>query len=239
MNGSLSLVNSMGDAISKAEITGVDIIICPPAIFLGKLQDFVKSIKNIHIGAQNCYFGENGAYTGELSASMLQQFGCKYVIIGHSERRSLFAESSELVAKKVASALMAGVTPIICFGETKEERDTGHTFDVIKSQLAPIIQGVEVNDLTKCIIAYEPIWAIGTGITATSAQAEEVHSFIRAEFTALDKNVAEKISILYGGSVKPDNAKELFSQSNIDGGLIGGASLKEVDFISICKAAER
>ena len=191
---------------------------------------------NLKLGAQNMYFEDNGAFTGEVSASMLKSAGCEYVILGHSERRTIFGETDELINKKIKKALSAGLIPIFCVGELLSERETGITNDVIKRQLLDGLNGVSDEEMKKVIIAYEPIWAIGTGKTATPAQAQEVHEFIR-DLIEIDYSleIANDVTIQYGGSVKPDNAKELLSQKDIDGALVGGACLKAESFLGIIK----
>ena len=209
-------------------------IICAPSIHLHSLAKLGGTA--VSIGAQNCHQKESGAYTGEISAKMVKSVGCEYVIIGHSERRQYFAESDELLAEKTVIALQNGLTPLFCIGETLDERNNGSYFDVLKSQLVNGVFGLSSADFSKVVIAYEPVWAIGTGLTASSEQAQEVHAFIRKEIAAqYDAAVAEETSILYGGSCNPKNAAELFAQADIDGGLIGGASLKSRDFLDIIK----
>ncbi|RZL17899.1 MAG: triose-phosphate isomerase [Pedobacter sp.] len=209
-------------------------IICAPFIHLHSLAKLGGSA--VSIGAQDCHQKESGAYTGEISAKMVKSVGCEYVIIGHSERRQYFAESDELLAEKTVIALQNGLTPLFCIGETLDERNNGSYFEVLKSQLVNGVFGLSSADFSKIVIAYEPVWAIGTGLTASSEQAQEVHAFIRKEIAAqYDAAVAEETSILYGGSCNPKNAAELFAQADIDGGLIGGASLKSRDFLDIIK----
>ncbi|WGQ09266.1 triose-phosphate isomerase [Pedobacter gandavensis] len=209
-------------------------IICSPFIHLNSLAQLGG--ETVKIGAQNCHQNESGAYTGETSAKMIKSVGCEYVIIGHSERRQYFAETDELLAQKTVIALQNGLTPLFCIGETLDERNNGSYFDVLKSQLVNGVFGLEPADFAKIVIAYEPVWAIGTGLTASSEQAQEVHAFIRAEIaTKYGIDIAEGTSILYGGSCNPKNAAELFAQTDIDGGLIGGASLKSRDFTDIVK----
>jgi triosephosphate isomerase len=209
-------------------------IICAPSIHLHSLAKLGGTA--VSIGAQNCHQKESGAYTGEISAKMIKSVGCEYVIIGHSERRQYYAESDELLAEKTVIALQNGLTPLFCIGETLDERNNGSYFDVLKSQLVNGVFGLSATDFSKVVIAYEPVWAIGTGLTASSEQAQEVHAFIRKEIAAqYDSAVAEETSILYGGSCNPKNAAELFAQADIDGGLIGGASLKSRDFLDIIK----
>ena len=209
-------------------------IICAPSIHLNSLAKLGGTA--VSVGAQNCHQKESGAYTGEISAKMVKSVGCEYVIIGHSERRQYFAETDELLAEKTVITLQNDLTPIFCIGETLDERNNGSYFEVLKSQLVNGVFGLSSEDFSKIVIAYEPVWAIGTGLTATSAQAQEVHAFIRKEIAAqYDAEIADNTTILYGGSCNPKNAAELFAQNDIDGGLIGGASLKSRDFTDIVK----
>jgi triosephosphate isomerase len=207
-------------------------IICAPFIHLNSLVKLGG--ETVKIGAQNCHQNESGAYTGEISAKMIKSVGCEYVIVGHSERRQYFAESDALLAEKTKIALANGLTPIFCIGETLDERNNGNFFEILKGQLENGLFNLSADDFSKVVIAYEPVWAIGTGLTATSAQAQEVHEFIRAELAGkYGEAAADATSILYGGSCNPKNAAELFAQKDIDGGLIGGASLKSRDFADI------
>jgi triosephosphate isomerase len=191
----------------------------------------------LKLGAQNVSEHEKGAFTGEVAPAMLTDVGCSHVIVGHSERRALYGESSVQVAAKFAAALEAGLTPILCVGETIEQREAGETEAVVKEQLDAVLDTAGVAALGRAVVAYEPVWAIGTGLTATPEQAQDVHRFIRAEVVARDEAVAEALQILYGGSVKGENAAGLFGMADIDGGLIGGASLKAGDFLAIANAA--
>jgi triosephosphate isomerase (TIM) len=212
---------------------GVEVAVCPPFTGLLVAQDELQT-SHIKLGAQNCYVGETGTFTGEVSATMLADLGCTYVILGHSERRTIFAEGDELIAKKVRSALDAGLHVILCIGETESERTNNATEAVLAKQIAgSLATATSAENIT---IAYEPVWAIGTGKTATPEMAQDAHKFIRAEL-AKKFGDATNIRILYGGSVKPENARTLFSQPDIDGGLIGGASLDAAQFISIIEAA--
>ena len=208
-----------------------DIVLCVPYVDIATAVEAAKGT-NIHIGAENVHFAESGAYTGEISADMLLELGVEYVIIGHSERRQYFAETDETVNKRTLTALKKGLIPIVCVGETLEERETGKTEEVLKRQ---IVEGLkDVEDLTKLVIAYEPVWAIGTGKTATSEQANETIGFIRKTLAEIFcPNCANEVRIQYGGSMKPGNAKELMAMDEIDGGLIGGAALKAADFSAI------
>ena len=215
-----------------------DIIFCAPYVDIAPAMEAAKG-SNIKIGAENVHFEEKGAYTGEVSAKMLTSMGVEYVIIGHSERRQYFAETDETVNKRTKAALAAGLKPIVCVGELLWERECNITEEVIARQIKLDFFGIEAEDLKKCVIAYEPVWAIGTGKTATADQAEEVCAFIRATLAKLyGADVAEAITIQYGGSMNAANAAELVSKKNVDGGLIGGASLKAADFTTIIKAAE-
>lgn len=225
------IVNMVRDEKKGDQIT----VICSPYIHLNSLAKLGGGV--VKVGAQNCHQNDRGAYTGEISAGMIKSVGCDYVIIGHSERRQYFAENDELLSQKTVKVLENGLTPIFCIGETLDERNNGSYFDVLKAQLDHGVFGLNAADFSKIVIAYEPVWAIGTGLTATSDQAQEVHAFIRKEIAAKYNNeIADDTSILYGGSCNPKNAAELFAQNDIDGGLIGGASLKSRDFVDIVKA---
>ncbi|MFT3960223.1 triose-phosphate isomerase [Propionivibrio sp.] len=216
----------------------VAVAVCVPFPYLAQAQS-VLSGTPVAWGAQNLSEQAQGAFTGEVSAAMLQDFGCRYVLVGHSERRSIFGESDKLVAEKFAAALASGLRPVLCVGETLEQRDAGKTLEVVSAQIDAVLNRVGVAAFSGAVVAYEPVWAIGTGRTATSAQAQEVHAAIRAQIAKADAKVADGLQILYGGSVKPGNAAELFAMPDIDGGLIGGASLVAADFLSICTAAGR
>jgi triosephosphate isomerase len=225
------IVNMVKDEKKGTQIA----IICAPYIHLNSLSKLGGD--NVKIGAQNCHQNESGAFTGEISAKMIKSVGCEYVIIGHSERRQYFAESDDLLLEKTKTALANNLLPIFCIGETLDERNNGSYFDVLKSQLINGLFELSTEDFSKVVIAYEPVWAIGTGLTASSDQAQEVHAFIRKELAVkYGQSVADDTSILYGGSCNPKNAAELFAQEDIDGGLIGGASLKSRDFVDIIKA---
>ncbi len=220
-----------------ADVRDVDIVVCPVYVSLSTVYDLIKDT-NIALGAQDCFWEEKGAYTGEVSAPMLKDVGASYVVIGHSERRQYFGETDEWVNKKTRAALKAGLTPIVCVGERLEEREVGRTIDVISRQLEGGFAGFDKGQIGGCVIAYEPVWAIGTGKTATPEQAQEVHSFIRGWLKDnYGEEVADKVRIQYGGSVKPANARSLLTQPDIDGALVGGASLKAEDFAEIVKAA--
>lgn len=206
-----------------------------PAVFLSDVQQSLQG-SAIAWGGQNAHSADSGAFTGETSLGMLKEFGCQYVLVGHSERRTLFGETDAVVAEKVAAALAAGVTPMLCIGETLEERESGVTAEVCRRQLQAVLDAVGVAGFRNLVIAYEPVWAIGTGKTASPEQAQEVHADLRAFLAAADAEMAEKIQILYGGSVKAASAAELFAMPDIDGGLVGGASLQVEEFVGICNA---
>jgi len=222
----------------KEEVKGdQEVIICPPYIHLSSLSQVLDSTTKLSIGAQNCHYADSGAFTGEVSASIIASAGAGYVIIGHSERRLYFSESNSLLAQKLDAALKNGLTPIFCIGETLEQRNGGTYFEVIKEQIAEASFHLHSTYYGKLILAYEPVWAIGTGLTASPEQAQEIHSFIRTLLAdKYDQNLADNMTILYGGSCNPKNASELFAKEDIDGGLIGGASLKARDFVDIIKA---
>lgn len=217
------------------DVTSVKMVICPVYTILGCVAQKVKD-SNIQLGAQNVYWEEKGAFTGEISPPMLKDAGCEYVIIGHSERRQYFGETNETVNKRVKAALAHGLIPIMCCGETLEEREAGDTFDVIKSHILEGLKGVYETGNEEVVIAYEPVWAIGTGKTATPDQAQEVHAYIRKLLQDnFGADIAERTVIQYGGSVKPANVAELMAQPDIDGGLVGGASLKADSFAALVK----
>ena len=221
-----------------SSLKGVGVAVCVPFPYLAQTQSALTGT-SVAWGAQNLSEQAQGAFTGEVSAAMLQDFACRYVLVGHSERRSIYGETDALVAEKFAAALGAGLCPVLCVGETLEQRDAGKTIEVVSAQLDAVLNRVGVAAFSGAVVAYEPVWAIGTGRTATSAQAQEVHAAIRAQIAKGDAKVADGLQILYGGSVKPGNAAELFAMPDIDGGLIGGASLVASDFLSICTAAAR
>lgn len=219
-------------------ITKTQIIICPPFTALSLVAEQIKG-SNIGLGAQNMYWEEQGAYTGETSPSMIKSTGATYVIIGHSERRQFFGETDETVNKKINAALKANLKPIVCIGESLEERESGVTKDVVNNQVEKAFSGIDAESMSNIILAYEPIWAIGTGKTATPDQAQDVHSFIRKMIGGLyNTEVSSQLVIQYGGSVKPGNAPELLSQPDIDGALVGGACLEADSFTGIINAAE-
>ncbi|MDB5138038.1 MAG: triose-phosphate isomerase [Mucilaginibacter sp.] len=219
------------------EITGKQqVVVCSPFIHLHSLVQLAKGYSKISVGAQNAHQAESGAYTGEVSAKMIHSTGTEYVILGHSERRQYFGETNELLAKKTDTALKNSLKPIFCIGETLQQREANEHFNIIKQQLEEGVFHLDATQFSALVLAYEPVWAIGTGVTATSAQAQEIHLFIRNEIASkYSKEIADNTTILYGGSCNPKNAGELFAQPDIDGGLIGGASLKSRDFIDIVK----
>ena len=240
MNGSLGANAGLLGAL-KAGLNGsggVNHVVCVPFPYLGQVSEALSGSR-IAWGAQNVSEHDSGAYTGEVSGAMLKEFGCRYAIVGHSERRALYGEDDNRVTAKFVAARRAGLTPILCVGETLEQRERGETESVVARQLDAAIAAAGADALAQAVIAYEPVWAIGTGKNATPRQAQDVHAFVRKRLAARDKAFAEKAAILYGGSVKPSNAKELFAMPDIDGGLIGGASLAAADFIAICEAAQR
>lgn len=229
------LARCVVDAISG--VTGVDVAICPPFTALERVSGVV-CCTGIGLGAQNMYWEAEGAFTGEVSAPMLLTCGCEYVILGHSERRQFFGETDDTVNRRLKAALSAGLKPIVCIGESFDERQADVTEQVVETQMRGALNGISADDAEGITLAYEPVWAIGTGLTATPEQAEAVHAFLRQVLAQIyDDDVAQGVRIQYGGSVKPDNAAELFQQDNIDGGLIGGASLEADDFAAIVKAA--
>lgn len=234
MNGRQAFATDLLAGLGERLVAGVEVVVCPPFPYLGALAHGPGAIKP---GAQNVARTEDGAFTGEVSAEMLADCGCQYVIIGHSERRALFAEDDACVADKYQRAQAAGLTPILCLGETLEERENGDTEAVIARQLDAVLERHGAASLARAVIAYEPVWAIGTGKTATPEQAQAVHAFIRERVAGHDHMVADGLRILYGGSVKADNAASLFGAPDIDGGLIGGASLDIASFAAICEAA--
>jgi triosephosphate isomerase len=229
----VEIVSKLNELI--ADVKGVEVIVGPP---FTALSDVIKVAGSIKITAQNMHWEEKGAFTGEISPIMLNDLGVEYVILGHSERRAYFGETNEIINKKIKSALAHGLKAILCVGEKLEDRERGNTENVVEDHIKGGLEEISKEDMASIVIAYEPVWAIGTGKTATPEQAEEVHAFIRKLLTEMyDAQVAENTTILYGGSVKPANSKALFSKENIDGGLVGGASLKAEDFSVIVKNA--
>ena len=235
MNGSLESIGQLVGAISQgvSEGTESEILICPPFVYIAELAGLLEKT-DIRLGAQNVSHLESGAFTGEVAPSMLKDFACEYVIVGHSERRMHYSENDVRVAEKFVAVQANGMIPILCIGELLEERESNCTEEVIARQLDAVIELAGIMAFKEAVIAYEPVWAIGTGKTATPEQAQEVHEFIRLRLARHDHETAEGVRILYGGSVKADNAKQLFELADIDGGLIGGASLVADDFLTIC-----
>jgi len=240
MNGLQSrnaeLLADLASGITGRAFSRVDVAVCPPFLYV---QAAVQQLADtaIAVGAQNMSQHASGAYTGEVSAEMLVDSGCTLVILGHSERRSLFGESDSDVAGKVKAALVAQLTPVVCVGETLQQREAGNAVSVVSEQLSQALAGLSLDELKRVVVAYEPVWAIGTGLTASPEQAQEIHQALRSVLAELSADAAKEMRILYGGSVNAANADSLFAQPDIDGGLIGGASLKAEDFIAICRAA--
>ena len=222
------------------EINDVEVVIIPPFTAIPKVSEALGRAHNIKLGAQNMYWEKSGAFTGEISAPLLRDLFVHYVVLGHSERRTLFGEADEMVNRKVRAALEAKLRPIVCVGETLDQRDKGNVEKILSIQLRGSLVGLSAKELQETVIAYEPVWAIGTGRNATPAQAQEAHAFIRQTLREMsDENTAERVRIQYGGSVKPENARELMSQPDIDGALVGGASLDPRSFAQIVKAARQ
>lgn len=240
MNGSLAgnaaLLADISASLKQSPAQNCDVAVCVPAPYLAQVQGLLTG-SFVGWGAQDMSMHAAGAYTGEVSASMLQEFGSQYVIVGHSERRAYHAESDEAVAKKAQAALEAGLIPLVCVGETLAEREAGQTEAVVGRQLDAVLAVLGEEDVLRMVVAYEPVWAIGTGKTATPQMAQDVHAFLRNKLSAVSADAAASVQILYGGSMKPDNAKELLAMPDIDGGLIGGAALKAGDFLAIVRAA--
>ena len=236
MHGNRASATQLVDAIVAAAETGADLAVFPPHVYLAELVSRHRGAA-VAFGAQDVSEHAQGAYTGEVAAPMLLDVGATHVLVGHSERRQYHGESSARVAAKFAQAQSAGLIPVLCVGETLEQRDAGTTESVIASQLDAVLETSGIGAFATAIVAYEPVWAIGTGRTATPEQAQAVHAFIRGKLAAVDATIASSLRVLYGGSVKPANAAELFAQADIDGGLIGGASLVAEDFLAICTAA--
>ncbi|MFM7705829.1 MAG: triose-phosphate isomerase [Rubrivivax sp.] len=234
MNGSRSANAQLLAGVLESRPFGCDVAVCVPFPYLPETAVTLAG-SELRWGAQDCSAHESGAYTGEVSAAMLAEFGCRYAIVGHSERRALHGETDQVVADKARAALAHGITPIVCVGETREQREAGQTDAVVKRQLSAVIHALG-HCAGEIVVAYEPVWAIGTGLTASPEQAQAVHSLLRAQLRAATSR-ADAMVLLYGGSLKPDNAAALLAQPDIDGGLIGGASLKAVDFLAICRAA--
>ena len=239
LHGSRGFAASLlGEIAAALPVAGVDVVVLPPMPYVGELAGQFAD-RPLAFGGQDVSANSEGAFTGEVSARMLLDVGGRYGLVGHSERRSLHGEDSALVAAKFHAAAEAGLAPILCLGETLEEREAGRTEEVIAAQLRPVLDTAGGAAFADAVVAYEPVWAIGTGRTATPAQAQEVHAFIRGQVAGRDARIGDSLPILYGGSVKPANAAELFAQADIDGGLIGGASLVAGDFLAIVRAAAR
>lgn len=237
LNGSRQSAVELATAVSAGcGQLSCEVLVCPTSVHICDVLGVVGNTA-LHLGAQNCAEATDGAFTGEVSATMLAEYGCEYVILGHSERRAMYHESSDIVAAKCKAVQEAGLTPILCVGETLDEREAGQVEPVIAGQLDAVLNQSGVQAFEKMVVAYEPVWAIGTGKTATPEQAQDVHAMIRARIASHDNATAQALRILYGGSVKPDNAATLFSQVDIDGGLIGGAALDAESFLAICEAA--
>lgn len=239
MNKTVSEAVELAGEIKRefGNFTRTDVVLCPPFTALQAVSNVVSG-SHVKVGAQNMHWEKPGAFTGEISVEMIRELFCHYVILGHSERRTLFGETDEFIGKKVVSALAGNLNPILCVGETLDQRKKNETWSVVQRQVEQCLGGVEGGIPANLIIAYEPVWAIGTGVTATPAQAQEAHAFIRKLVAKIaGEKTAESVRILYGGSVKPSNAEELFGQPDIDGGLIGGAALDAASFIAIVKAA--
>lgn len=236
MHGSNQMTSSLVNAISEGAsgLSGVEVLVCPPYPFLVQA---VAAASGVAVGAQDiCEQVDQGAYTGEVNGGMLRDVGCSHVIIGHSERRQYYGDTDEAVARKFAAAQDAGLVPVFCVGELLEEREADATETVLARQLDAVLDSAGIAAFANAVIAYEPVWAIGTGRTASPEQAQQAHAFIRGRLADKDATIAAHTRILYGGSVKPDNASELFACEDVDGGLIGGASLKADDFLAICRA---
>lgn len=240
MNGSAASIDTLMAGLKQglADVKQAAVAVCPPYVYIAKVAELSKGTK-LAVGAQDISDQESGAHTGEVSGPMLKDVGCSYAIVGHSERRAIYGERDEDTARKFAAARKFGLTPILCVGELLEEREQGITEEVVGRQLDAVIKLEGIAAIGESVIAYEPVWAIGTGKTASPQQAQDVHAFIRAKLAKLDKGVADKVQILYGGSVKGSNAVELFQMPDIDGGLIGGASLTPDEFLAICRAPDQ
>ena len=240
MHGSLAANEALLAALAAGagELTGVECVVCPPYPYLAQAADRLAGSR-VGWGAQNLSEHGSGAYTGEVSAAMLVEFGCRYVLVGHSERRALYGETDAHVAAKFAAARNAGLVPILCVGESLAEREAGRTQEVVGRQFDAVLDTSGAGSLSQAVLAYEPVWAIGTGRNATPEQAQGVHAYLRTRMAERDGGVAAELRILYGGSVKAANAAAIFAMPDVDGGLIGGAALVAADFLAICRAAER
>ncbi|MEE4185077.1 MAG: triose-phosphate isomerase [Gammaproteobacteria bacterium] len=239
MNGSLASARDLAAGISAgaAGLQGVDVVVCPAFVHLDAVQSVIAAAGTVALGAQDISTREDGAYTGEVSAAMLKDIGCRYVLVGHSERRALHGESDSEVAHKFMKAQEKGLIPVLCVGETLEERKAQRTLQVVAAQFNAVADLAGIEALSAAVVAYEPVWAIGTGETASPEQAQEVHAALRALAAKRSAKIASGLRLLYGGSVKPANAAELFAMPDIDGGLIGGAALDAAGFLAICSAA--
>lgn len=235
MNGSLAANEILLSGIQSQDTSGCALAVCVPAPYFSQCQSALKE-SNVTWGAQDISAHGAGAYTGEVSVSMLRDFGCRYALVGHSERRMYHGETDEIVAAKVRRALDNGVTPIVCVGETQVEHKENRTEEVVLRQLTAALEAIGASDLHRIVVAYEPVWAIGTGETATPEIAQDVHHLLRKKLAERNENAARQVNILYGGSMRPDNARELFEMPDIDGGLVGGASLNAIDFLAIAKS---
>ena len=240
MNGTAASIDVLMAGIKHglADVKTAAVVVCPPFVYIAKVAELAKGSK-LGVGSQDISDQESGAFTGEISGPMLKDTGCQYAIVGHSERRAIYGESDAFTARKFAAARKFGLIPILCVGELLDEREQGITEQVVGRQLDAVIELEGIAALGEAVIAYEPVWAIGTGKTASPQQAQDVHAFIRAKLAKLDKGIADKVQILYGGSVKGSNAAELFGMPDIDGGLIGGASLTADEFLAICRAPDQ
>lgn len=236
LNGSRESASTLAKEVAASPPSGVEVVVCPVSLHMAEVAEVLKGT-NVKLGAQNASAHENGAYTGEVSSSMLAEFGCQYAIVGHSERRSLFGDDDDSCAARHQAVGAAGLTSIFCVGESLDEREAGNANAVIERQLQAVVDLCGKEAFAQAVIAYEPVWAIGTGVTASPEQAQEVHAHIREFVASRDNPTAERVQILYGGSVNPGNAAELIGKPDIDGGLIGGAALKSADFLAICQAA--
>lgn len=235
MHGSAATAAELVRAVAAGMPAQIDVAVFPPSVYVAGLV--ASNASALAFGVQDVSEHAQGAYTGELAASMAADIGCRYTLVGHSERRQYHAESNERVAAKFVQALAAGLTPVLCVGETLEQREAGQTETIVGAQIDAVVKACGIAAFGNAVVAYEPVWAIGTGRTATAEQAQTVHAFIRSQFAKHDATLANSLRLLYGGSVKPANAAELFAQADVDGGLIGGASLVAADFLKICEAA--
>ena len=236
LQGSREFAHALVADIVEAGVAGVELVVLPPYPYLGELVAKFDG-NGVAFGAQDVSAHDKGAYTGEVAAAMLADVGARYTLVGHSERRQYHAESSAVVARKFVAAKAAGLVPILCVGETLDERESGATEDRLREQLDAVVEAAGTSAMADAVLAYEPVWAIGTGRTASPEQAQAVHAFLRGEVARRDATIADSLPLLYGGSVKPDNAASLFAQADVDGGLIGGASLVAEDFLAIASAA--